>query len=89
MDITLARQQLDELDNVISAAFIKRLRVVDQIARYKKEQNLPVRDEKREEAIIKRLTATDTDCQKEVESLYRQIFEITRARQDAFLQQSG
>ena len=44
------RAQMDKIDSEIMSAFTKRMELSAEIAKYKKEKNLPVLDEEREKA---------------------------------------
>lgn len=48
--------QLNKIDDDIKSLFIKRMEIIKEIAKYKKENNLPVLDAKREQEMIDRLS---------------------------------
>jgi chorismate mutase len=49
------RKQIDRIDLVIITVLAERMSLMPEIAEYKKEHNIPVFQEKREQDIIKRL----------------------------------
>ena len=49
-----AREIINEVDNEMIYLFIKRMAAVSMVAEYKMENNIPVLDSSREEAIITR-----------------------------------
>ena len=46
------RTKIDEIDKEIAKLFNERMNVVKEIKSYKKENNLPIQDPKREESLI-------------------------------------
>lgn len=63
-DLNEARIQLNNIDDEMKSLFIKRMNIVKEIAIYKKNNNLPIFDEKREKEMIERLSK-DTNELKE------------------------
>ena len=63
-DLNEARIQLNNIDDEMKSLFIKRMNIVKEIAKYKKSNNLPIFDEKREKEMIERLSK-DTNELKE------------------------
>lgn len=49
------RKQIDRIDLVIITALAERMSLMPDLGEYKKERNIPVYQEKREEEIMKRL----------------------------------
>ena len=47
-----ARQIINETDAQMAQLFVKRMQAVQMVAQYKKENNLPIFDPEREEAVI-------------------------------------
>lgn len=52
------RRKLNKTDNKICSLLEKRFKIVEKIRQYKKENNLPIEDKKREKEII------DNKCKK-------------------------
>ena len=76
------RHRIDALDDTISELFYRRMELVEHIRAYKSQTDTPVRDRKREQEIIERLSrnVTDDDAT-DLANLYQTIFEISRRRQ--------
>ena len=51
-EMDLARKEINRIDAEMAALFEQRMHEVERIARYKKENGLPVRDPRREAALI-------------------------------------
>lgn len=56
MDLNEARLQLNHIDDEMKSLFLKRMGIVKEIAKYKKNNNLPIFDEKREKEMMNRLS---------------------------------
>ena len=54
MEIKELREQINQIDAEMALLFTKRMELVSLIAKYKKENNLPIFDEEREKEIIKK-----------------------------------
>ncbi len=82
MDLSKIRVDIDNIDNQLIQLFGDRMALAEQVAAYKKENNMPVLDNGRERAIVSRLTeGMDDENANYVSVLYSTIFEISRARQ--------
>ena len=55
-DLNEARLRLNDIDDKMKSLFIERMNIVKDIALYKKENNLPIFDPKREEEMKERLS---------------------------------
>lgn len=53
-ELKKAREEINEVDKEMAELFVKRMRAVEQIAKYKKENGLKIFDPQREEEVIKR-----------------------------------
>ena len=49
MDLMECRKMINEIDDQMKELFLKRMEVVSNVALYKKENNMPIFDSKREE----------------------------------------
>ena len=56
-DLEMLRKTIDDIDGQMAELFEKRMKTSEQIARFKRENGVAVRDEKREEALIERNSA--------------------------------
>ena len=80
MDLENIRQQIDQIDNQIISLFKKRMEAVTEVAKYKKENNLPVFSRKREREILNRISLlTGEDMAVYARTLYNTIFDISRS----------
>ena len=55
-DLNEARLRLNDIDDKMKSLFIERMNIVKEIALYKKQNNLPIFDAKREEEMKERLS---------------------------------
>lgn len=81
MDLQAYRQVLNELDDSMAKLVEERFALIAEIARYKKEQGLPVSDRSREEQILQRLCLQHPLYKKEITSLYELIFTLSKDNQ--------
>ncbi|MBS3135608.1 chorismate mutase [Candidatus Woesearchaeota archaeon] len=80
------RAQIDRIDKVIITALAERMSLMPDIGQFKKEHNIPIFQEKREQQIMARLkeAAKEQDLdEKFVEEIFLSIFnEAKRIQQD-------
>ena len=55
-DLNEARLRLNDIDDKMKSLFIERMNIIKEIALYKKQNNLPIFDAKREEEMKERLS---------------------------------
>ena len=88
MDIQELRKQINEIDAQLVKCFDDRMRVAFEIAKYKKENNLPVFDPARERDVLNRQTsAVGEDMTMYVKLLYNTLFDLSRSYQQCYLTQ--
>lgn len=78
------RNELEEVDKKIVNLVEKRLKIADEVAIAKKEKNLDIEDEKREEKVIENavVQAQNLDIDEEViKDLVCHLIEISKKRQ--------
>ena len=71
------RKQIDQTDQKIVELLAKRMDLVKEIAKFKKENNLPIQDEKREQELrnnLKNLAKKNGLSEKFVNHLYSHVF---------------
>ena len=56
-----ARCEINEVDAAMAELFVRRMRAVEKVARYKKEHDLPILDSAREEAVVQKNAALVED----------------------------
>ena len=86
MDLQDYRKKIDSIDTQLLALFQERMEVAAQIAKFKKENNLPVLDAKRErEKILSIAESVPENIREYAVSLYSLIFELSRSSQNRLL----
>lgn len=86
-ELLKVRDELDKLDNELVSLFKKRMSLSEEVARVKKEQNIPVLNQGREQQILDRLTeGCDDDMKGYIMELYTKIFDISRDHQKKLLE---
>ena len=81
------RNKIDTLDDELVRILEERLGLLNQVAEYKREHHLGVKDSIREEMIIERLNQNlrGKDYQNEIIALMNKIFETSRDIQRNYL----
>ncbi len=84
-DLSVIREKINEIDNKIVELWKERMEFSLEIAEYKKENNLPIFDEKREKELLDRIgdmagTGLDQYCRE----LYEKIMKISRDYQQDY-----
>ncbi len=81
-EIEKLRKEVDEADDELVSAFLKRLAVTDKIGEVKRALGVCVEDFSREKIVLERLLNGKTESQKEaITDLYAAIFKISKQRQ--------
>ena len=75
------RREIDKVDEKIAELFLRRMRAVREVAAYKKERGLPILDEAREEAVLRRNCArvSDDELRGYYFTFQRDVMDISRA----------
>lgn len=82
MDLNKCRIIINEIDDEMKKLFLKRMRVVSEVAKYKKDNNYPIFDSKREEEMKKRLVNDiDFSLQKEYLAFLENILILSKEYQ--------
>lgn len=69
------RQQIDDIDNKILNLFVKRFSLVKEIGTIKKQENLPIKNIKREEEKLNNLIKNGQGIsEKFIEDIWQRIF---------------
>ena len=71
--LDIAREIINEVDSKMIELFKKRMEAAKMVAEYKKENNKPIYDKEREDALIKRNLEALND--KELEQYYKTFIE--------------
>ena len=82
MDLKDHRKKIDEIDEKLTSLFLERMAVSADIASYKKERGLPIRDPERErEKLASIMEKASPEIQPYLRTLYLTLFELGRAHQ--------
>lgn len=82
MELQDIRKELDQMDDQMTALFVRRMRLVSQVAAYKKEHGLPILDTGREREIMNRVSlAAGEDLEHFTKLLFQTMFSVSRAYQ--------
>ena len=83
IDLSISRQQIDEIDSQIVELFEKRMEVANEVAKYKMETGKPVYDKEREEQKLEKLGSMSHGefNERAVKELFSQIMSISRKYQ--------
>ena len=77
------RAELDEVDKVLEQYFVRRMKIVDRIGRYKRLNNIPTLDASREAAVLEKHTRDiDPELVPYMEEYFRAMMAISRKYQD-------
>lgn len=78
-DLSALRENINEIDNRIVELWMQRMESSLKIAEYKKENNLPVFDEKREKELLERVSElAGAELNDYCRELYEKIMAISR-----------
>lgn len=90
MNLDELRYEIDNIDREIIDALDKRMRIAEEIGKYKKEHNLPVLDGARERKKMQQLAEMSKDDMKSyTRILYSTIFEMSREHQNRILEKES
>lgn len=80
--LTECRKKIDEIDNKIITLFKERMKISEDIAKYKLAHNLPILDEKREAEKIKAVRdLAGKDMAEDCELMYNIIINSSKKHQ--------
>jgi len=84
MQLNELRNKIDNIDDELIRLFSERMQVVTQVAEYKKKNELPVLDRKREAEKLSEITQkVSPDLEAYAHILYDTLFELSRSYQSA------
>ena len=82
MNLEEARKKIDETDEQLVKLFSERMKLVTEVAKYKKENNLPIYHASREREVINNLVdKVPEDLEIYVKILYNTLFDVSRSYQ--------
>ncbi len=83
--LAILREDMDSIDNHIVKLFVERMEISKKVAKEKERQNLPIYDEKRENAVLIRISRmVDEEIQPYLVELYHSIMDISKEYQETF-----
>lgn len=86
MDNNDYRARIDEIDNQLTDLFSERMSISGQIAEFKKANNIPVLDVRREREIVRKVSERAPEGVKDyLPLLYSLIFELSRSYQNRLI----
>lgn len=89
MELNELREKINQLDDTLSDTFLQRMEVSLEIAKYKKENKLPVYVPERERAVVNRLAEKCPDELKmPIKTLYNTVFDLSRSYQRRHMDQN-
>ena len=84
MDLKECRETIDVIDNQIVDLFKQRMEIVEKIAAYKREHNLPILSTGREQEVLERIsTAAGEELAPYAQELFKKLFELSKEYQAA------
>lgn len=81
MELSEIRRNIDTLDDQILELFLKRMDLSDEVAAYKNEHHLPIRNKAREREILAKVTEHSGQRERYAYHLFSTLFELARSRQ--------
>jgi len=86
MDLNHYRQEIDDIDQQLVDLLVRRMKVAEDIGRYKSERHLPVLDPQREREKLEKLANLAGDDYATVtDTIYPLIFDVSRSLQHRIL----
>ena len=85
------RQKIDHIDRQIVALFEERTNVVEEVAKIKLENDIPILDSGREKQVILKVQSylKDESLKEELAELYTALMRISREHQKNWIEQQG
>ena len=81
MDIKDIRKKIDEIDDELLELFLKRMKISEEVAKFKIEAGLPVTNTSREREILTKVVEKSGDMESYAYHLYNTLFHLSKARQ--------
>ena len=88
LDLQEIRNKIDDIDSQMILLFSRRMRLVSEVAAFKKEKGLPILDQGREDAILARLVKmAGEEMAPYAKRMYQTLFAVSRDYQKARLEE--
>lgn len=85
MDLGEIRARIDEGDEQLLKLFLERMELSGEVARYKGENGMAIRNPQREREVLERVRAESGDLERYSNSLFNELFELSRSYQARLL----
>lgn len=86
MDLNALRNRINEIDDQMIALFVERMKIAADVAGAKAEKNLPVLDQRREQAVLERvMDKAGEEFELYANKLYQTMFDISKSYQSGIL----
>lgn len=85
MDLEKIREEIDLIDDQLFELFEKRMKISAEVAKAKKEANLPILSKKRERDILERISKKSEEFASYSRTLYNTLFSLSKSYQHKLL----
>ncbi len=87
LDLSEIRDRIDKIDSSLVELLEERMKIVEDVARYKKENNMKIFDPKREEEVIQKNTdrVKNNELKKYIEKILNDIMSVSKEYQESKL----
>ena len=87
LDLSEIRDRIDKIDSSLVELLEERMKIVEDVARYKKENNMKIFDSKREEEVIQKNTdrVKNNELKKYIEKILNDIMSVSKEYQESKL----
>lgn len=90
MNLEEIRNQINSVDDELSALFVKRMELAASVAKFKAENNLPILNRSRERDVVARVTAMQPEeMSLYLKVLYNTLFDLSRSYQGSLIRGEG
>ena len=85
-DLTQARKEIDSINKQMAELFKQRMKLSVQVAKYKKENNMPIYDKEREVAILQQIAElAGAELAEYTQELFITLFSLSKAYQEELI----
>lgn len=86
MDLNLIRGEIDKIDDELAALYERRTQLASDVAKYKKEHNMPVLQKSREDQILEKVGgAVSPELKNGAQLLFTTLMDLSKCRQQQLL----
>lgn len=88
MDLNLIRGEIDKIDEQLAALYERRTQLASEVAKYKKEHDMPVLQKGREDQILEKVgSAVSPELKNGAQLLFTTLMDLSKCRQQQLLTQ--